>query len=86
MYNELLIKIGEPKKTLNILNKSWGSPIHNGLNLTRVHVNTISKNNITQELHLRLMESIFLQFGIKTNFLELFQNKMYMALMVCHVF
>jgi hypothetical protein len=31
------------------------------------------------------MESTFFQVGIKTNFLELFQNKTYMALMVCHV-
>jgi hypothetical protein len=31
------------------------------------------------------MESTLLQFGIKTNFLKLFRNKMYMAIMVCHV-
>jgi predicted transcriptional regulator len=47
-----------------------------------VHVNTISRNNIT---HLILMESTLFQFGIKTNFSEFFQNKTYMVLMVCHV-
>jgi hypothetical protein len=85
MCNESPIEVGEPNKTLNIMNRSWVSPIHNGLNLTRVHMNAISPNNITQEFHLRLMEFTFFQFGIKTNFSELFQNKMYMALMVCHV-
>jgi len=79
------IKIGELKKTLNIPNKSWGSPIHNGLNLMKIHVNAISKNNITQEFHLKLIESTLFQFNIKTNFLKLFQKKMYMALMVYHV-
>jgi len=51
----------------------------------KVHVNIISKNNITQEFHLRLMEFTFLQFSIKINFSELFENKMYMVFMVCHV-
>jgi hypothetical protein len=49
MCNELLIKVGKPKETLNIPNRSWVNPIHNGLNLMRVHVNAISRNNITQE-------------------------------------
>lgn len=30
-----------PKKILNIMNKNWGSPIHNGLNLMGIHVNAI---------------------------------------------
>jgi len=30
-----------PKKTLNIVNKKWGSPIQNGLNLMGIHVNAI---------------------------------------------
>jgi hypothetical protein len=85
MRNELPIEIGELKKTLNIPNKSWGSPIYNDLNLMKVHANAISKNNITQEFHLKLMEFTFFQFNIKTNFLKLFQNKTYMALMVYHV-
>jgi len=85
MCNELLIEMGEPKKTLNIVNKSWGSPIHNGLNLMKAHANAISKTNITPEFHLKLMESTLLQFGIHINFLELFQNKTYMAFMVYHV-
>jgi hypothetical protein len=67
------------------MNRSWGSPIDDGLNLMKVHVNAISKNNITQKFHLRLMESTLFQFGIKTNFSELFQNNTYMALRVCHV-
>jgi hypothetical protein len=66
--NESPIEIVEPKKTLNIPNRSWGSPIHNGLKLVKVHANTISRDNITQEFHFRLMESTFFQFGIKTNF------------------
>jgi predicted transport protein len=32
------------------------------------------------------MESTLFQFGIRTNFLELFQNKKCMAFMVYHVF
>jgi hypothetical protein len=83
--NESPIKDGEPKKTLNILNRIWGSLIPNSLNLTRVHVNAISRNNITQKFYLRLIEFTLLQFAINTNFLKLFQNKMYMALMVYHV-
>ncbi len=85
MCNELSIEIGKPKKMLNILNRSSGSLIHNGLNLIRVHVNAISKNNITQEFHLRLMESTLFQFGIRTNLSKLCQNKICMVLMVCHV-
>jgi hypothetical protein len=72
MCNESPIEIDNPKKTLNILNISWGSPIHNGLNLMKVHMNTISKNNIIQEFNFRLMESTLPQFGINTNFLKLF--------------
>jgi len=85
MHNGLLIEIGELKKTLNIPNRSWGSPIHNGLNLMKIHANAISKNNITQEFHLKLIESTLFQFNIKTNFLKLLQKKMYMAFMVYHV-
>jgi hypothetical protein len=85
MCNETLIRISEPKKTLNNPKKSWGCPIHNGLNLMRVHEKAISKNNITHEFHLRFMESTFFQFGIKINFSKLFQNNTYMVLMVCHV-
>ncbi len=55
------------------LNINWGKPFHNGLNLTKVHANVISKNNITQEFHFKLMES------------TPFQNKTYMALLVYHV-
>ncbi len=85
MRNESLIEFNEPKKTLNISNRSWGSLIHNGLNLMKVHANAISKNNITQEFHFKFMESTFFQFGIKINFSKFFQNNMYMVFMVCHV-
>jgi hypothetical protein len=37
------IKVGKSKKTLDISNKSSNSPINNGLNLIRIHVNVISK-------------------------------------------
>jgi hypothetical protein len=47
IINELLIEVGESKKTLNIMNKSWGSLIDNGLNLAKKHVNVISKDDIT---------------------------------------
>jgi hypothetical protein len=64
MGNETLIKVGKSKKTLNIMN--------NGLNLVKIHANAISKNDITQKFHFRLMKFTFFQFGIKSNFLELF--------------
>jgi len=72
--NDSLIEVGKPKKTLNITNKSWGSPIHNGLNLMRVHANVISKNNLTKEFHFKLMESTLFQFDTNANFSELFQQ------------
>ncbi len=59
MCNESLIKISEPKEALNILNSNQGSPIHNGLNVTRAHMNAISKNNIAQEFHIILMDPHF---------------------------
>ncbi len=83
--NELLIKINEPKETLNIPNNNQGNPIHNGLALTKVHMNAISKNNMTQEFHFRLMESTLLQFGIKTSFSKFYQNKPCMPCKVCHI-
>jgi hypothetical protein len=43
----MLIEISESKKTLNITNRGWGSLIDNGLNLARIHVNVISKDDIT---------------------------------------
>jgi hypothetical protein len=72
--NEMLIKVGKSKKTLDILNRSWSSLINNGLNLTRIHANAISKDNITQKFHFRLMEFTLFQFGIKSNLLKLLQN------------
>jgi hypothetical protein len=83
--NETLIKICKPKKTLNITNRSWGSLVHNSLNLVKIHVHTISINDVTKEFHFSLMKLTFLQFGIKSNFLELFQNKSNMLFMLFKV-
>ncbi len=68
MGNEMLIEIGESKKTLNIINKSWGSSIDNDLNLVKIHANAISRNDVTQKFHFKLMEFTFFQFGIKSKF------------------
>jgi hypothetical protein len=65
--NETPIKVSKSKKTLDILNKNWSSPINNGLNLTRIHANVVSKDDVTQEFHFRLMEFTFLQLVIKSN-------------------
>jgi hypothetical protein len=75
MCNETLIKVDKFKKMLNVMNRSWGNPIHNGLDLRRIHVNAISKNNIFEEFHFSLMEFAFLQLNIESNFFELVQNK-----------
>ncbi len=80
------IKVGKSKETLNIPNKSYSSSINNGLNFMKIDANAISKDNITQEFHFRLMEFTFLQFGVKSNLLKFSQNQTYMALMVLHVF
>jgi hypothetical protein len=57
------------------MNISWGSLIHNSLNIAKLHVHTISINDATKEFHFGLMKLTFLQFGIKSDFLELVQNK-----------
>jgi len=67
------------------MNKNWGNLINNGLNVVKIHVNVIYKDDITQKFHFRLMEFTFLQFGIKSNFLDLLQDKTYMVFMVLHV-
>ncbi len=51
----------------------------------KVHANVISKDDVTQKFHFKLMEFPFLQLGIKSNFPKLFQHKMYMVLMICHI-
>ncbi len=83
--NETSIKVGKSNKTFDISNRSWSSPINNGLNLMRIHSNAILKNDVIQKFHFRLMEFTFLQFGVKFNFPKLFQNKTYMAFVVLHV-
>jgi hypothetical protein len=70
----MLIKVGKFKKTLNIPNRSWNSLINNGLDFTNIHVNAISKDDITQEFHFRLIEFTLLQFGVKSNLPKLIQN------------
>jgi hypothetical protein len=44
----MLIKVGKSKKPLDISNKSSNNPFGNGLNLMKIHVNAISKDDITQ--------------------------------------
>jgi hypothetical protein len=61
------------------MNKSWGNPIHNGLNLRRIDVNPISRNNILEKFHFNLMEFAFLQLNVESNFFELVQNKSNMS-------
>jgi hypothetical protein len=73
------------KKTLNFTNKSWGNPIHNGLDLTRIHVNAISKDNIPKEFTFGLMEFTFFQLNVKSNFFKLVQNKPNMLFIFLHV-
>jgi hypothetical protein len=68
MHIETSIKINKPKKTLNIINKSWGSLVLNGFNLARIHAHTIFRNDVAKEFHLCFMEFTFLQLGIKCNF------------------
>jgi hypothetical protein len=83
--NETTIKVGKSNKTLDISNRSWSSPINNSFNLMRIHANVVLKNDVIQKIHFRLMEFTFFQFGIKSNFPKLFQNKTYMVFMVIHV-
>ncbi len=70
--SEMSIKVGKSKKTLDILNWVWSSPINNGLNLTKIHENAISRNYVTQEFHFRLMEFTLLQCGVKSNLPKFF--------------
>jgi hypothetical protein len=74
MGNETSIKVDKSKKTLNIPNISWNSLINNGLNFMKIHVNAISRNDVTQEFHFKLIEFTLLQFGVKSNLLKLLQN------------
>jgi hypothetical protein len=63
------------------MNKSWGNPIHNGLDLIRIHVNTIFIDNIHKEFDFNLMEFASLQLNVGSNFSELVQNKSNMLFM-----
>jgi hypothetical protein len=71
MDNETLIKVGKFNKTLEITNGSWGTLVDNGLNLVRIHVNAISKDDVIEKFHIDLMKFTFFQLGIKSNFFKL---------------
>jgi len=62
--NETLIEIGKSKKTLNITNRRWGSVVENGLNLAKIHVNAISRDDVAKKFHFGLMKFTFFQFSI----------------------
>jgi hypothetical protein len=53
------------------MKKSWGNPIHNGLDLIRIHVNTIFIDNIPKEFDFSLMEFASLQLNVESNFSKL---------------
>ncbi len=84
MGNETSIKVGNPKK-------HWTSRIETRVvQLTmvwalKVHANVISKDDVVQESHFKLIEFTFLQLGIMSNFSKLLQHKMYMVFMIYHV-
>ncbi len=84
--NETLIEVGKSNKTLNITNRNWGSLVNNGLNLPRIHANTISKDDVIKEFHFDLMKFTFLHFGIKFDFLKLVQNKSNISFVLFQVF
>jgi len=54
-------------------------------NVMRIHANVISKHVVTQKFHFKLMKFTLFQFGVKSNLPKLFQNQMYMTLLVLHV-
>jgi hypothetical protein len=83
--NETPIEVNKSRKTLNFTNKSWGNPIHNGLDLMRIHVNTISKIIYLRNSTFGLMELTFFQLNVKSNFLKLVQNKPNMLFIFLHV-
>jgi hypothetical protein len=64
------------------MNKSWGSPVHNGLNLARIHADAIFIIDVAEEFHFSLMKFAFFQLGIRSNFHELVQNKSNMSFML----
>jgi hypothetical protein len=79
--NETSIEIGKSKKTLNITNRSWGSLVDNGLNLAKIHVNAIFRDDVAKEFHFGLMKFTFFQLDIKFDFPKLIQNKLNMLFM-----
>jgi hypothetical protein len=51
----------------------------------KVYANAISRDDVAQKFHFKLMEFPFFKLGIKFDFPKLLQYKMYMALVICHV-
>jgi hypothetical protein len=49
MCNEKLVEFNISKKTLNIMDISWGNQIHNGLNLARIDANVIFIYEVPKE-------------------------------------
>jgi len=75
----------EIQENIGHFEQSCSSPINNGVNLTRIHVNAITTNDVTQEFHFRLMEFTLVQFGVKSNLPKLLQNETYTVIMVLRV-
>jgi hypothetical protein len=67
------------------MKKSWGNPIHNGLDLEKIHANAIYRYNISKEFHFNLMEFAIFQLRIKSKFSKFVQNKLKMLFMFLHV-
>ncbi len=85
MCNEMLIKVGESKKTLNITQKRWGNLIRNGWGLVKIHENAISRNKISKKIHFNLMKFSFLQFNIESNSFKFVKNKSNILFIFLHV-
>jgi hypothetical protein len=51
----------------------------------KIHANAISKDDITQKFHFKLMEFTFHQFSMKFDFLDFLQDKTYMVFMFLHI-
>ncbi len=76
MCSEMSIKVGKSKKTLNITNKSWGSPFHNGFYFMKIYMGTISKDYVPKGLCVDLMKFTFFQFGVKFDSPNLVQKQL----------
>ncbi len=64
MCSEMSIEVGKSKKTLNITNRSWDSPFHNGLYFMKIYMGAISKDYVPKGFYVDFMKFTFLQFGV----------------------